>query len=288
MLYLTTKQKHFIIFIILFLSFYTGFRLSNFTEWEPTIVTFDTSSFESYFNNANNYTKTKLSYEVNDLEDSIIPFRNVFTMKGVDIVKYEETQNNIISILEIAEEQSDDIISYLRDLPVLKSEVTRTEDRIRIPDIDVHIKNQNTLLRRFKERLEQAHLTTREISELQDKIKNAQIEVDSLRTIPLIEEARNAHLVLATFEEEFIPHKGMVLTRYTNLIIAVIGSLVGYTVLAIIIYFCFNIFNSLMNALGVKTSRSSSRYGGGKYIYGHSDRRKTKRDKSQNGDSSKK
>lgn len=282
MLALRTKHRKWIIFIIIVLSAYTGYRLSNFQPTAKPTPEVDVREARNIFESANNYRKTVMNYRVDQLDKADSTFKIILNSEGVNTKYYYNRGSNIVAILEIEADVSQETETLLRSIPGLSDEKTtvspgRRSDRY--IDVDSHIEQNEMILERLQERRNNPHLTTREIAELQGQMRNIQSTIDSLSSIQSIEEERSNNLIFATISRTLPPTAGGTFAQYRNLVVWTAGSLVGYTLIAIIAYVCYELLSKLMNAIGIKSAKSGGGYGGYKYggSYGYSYRRKPKK-----------
>ncbi len=285
MLALRTKHKRWLIFIIIILSAYTGYRLSNFEPTAKPTPEVDLREARNIFDRANNYRKTVINFKVDELSKADSTFQVVLNSDGVSTKYYYNRGNNIVAILEIEPQISQETEAILRSIPGFDNEKTtvspgrRSERYI---DVDSHIEQNEMILTRLQERRNNPHLTTREIAELQGQMRTIQTAIDSLSSIQSIEEERSNNLIFATINRTPSPMAGGTFSQYRNLIVWTAGSLVGYTLIAILAFFCYELLNRLMNLIGIKSAKSDASYGGYKYgggSYGYGYKRKPKKKK---------
>jgi hypothetical protein len=285
MLALRPKQKRWFIFILIVLSAYTGYKLSNFQPRVPSTPPLDVREAEAIFKNASNYNKTIMNFNMADLKRADSSFRQLIGTDGVKTKYYNNMGSGIIAIMEVTPQVVNQSEARLRELPGLTGEKTITTPRKITEigtDVNSHIDQNKMILSRLRERVKSQHLTTREIGELQNQIRNIQTTIDSLSSIQSIEKERSNSIIFATVNPIASPMKGGKFIQFRNLTFGVIGSLIGYTLLTVAAYFCFEVLSKLLNYIGIKSSNPSSRYGGykyGHYGYGYGEKRKSKKKK---------
>lgn len=287
MLAIRSKYKRWFIFFIIVLSGYTGYRLSNFNLREPRTVQLETREALSLFREAENYRKTTMSFTVNDIGEAMSIFQEVRELEGVTDLRYDYTSNGLVSVLSVPEEATGEAETILRKIPGLVSENTTIipkSDREPFVDIETRIKHNEAFLKRLEERKKNPNLSTREIAELLTKVSAVQTTIDSLKSIPTVSESRQNSLIFATIRGAVSPVKGGKFVQYRNLALWTLGSLFAYTILSVVLYFFYELLNRLMTFIGIRSARTSSRYGGYKYgqyggQYGYGEKRKKKKRK---------
>ncbi len=272
MIILSSNLRKFIAFAILILSIILGIWFSDFFAQKPIEQVIDTREAEAVFRNAIHNKKTKLDYSVPNFEEAVELYEDVIAIDGVKKYYHITGNKNIVSVIELPYNIDDHVMTLLRQIPGLESERSETLEDIASATIDTqsHIEQNQYLLQRYRERLNNPNLTTREISELQTQIRNIQTKIDSLYLINHIktEQEKQNHLVLSVIRHKGVSGPTVGIMRYVDLGLAIIMSFILITIVVIFMYFGIELLNRVMDALGVKSKRGSNYL----YKYRHFDR----------------
>jgi|GEM_PF-2294486 len=272
MIILSSNLRKFIAFAILVLSILLGIWFSDFFAQKPVEQIIDTREAETVFRTAIHNKKTKLDYSLSNFDDAVKLYEEVIAIEGVKKFYHITGNRNIVSVIEIPFNIDDHVMTLLRQIPGLKSERTETLEDIASATIDTqsHIEQNQYLLQRYRERLNNPNLTTREISELQTQIRSIQTKIDSLYMINHIktEQEKQNHLILTIMRHRDISSSSDNIMMYVDLGLAIIMSFILITIVVIFMYFGIELLNRLMDALGVKSKRGSNYL----YKYRHFDR----------------
>lgn len=301
MILMNSKSKKYVIFGILVLSIFLGVRISGFTTKRTVREAVDTKEAEQLFKSAQHGTKTVLDFSVADFAEAREQFNEIVAEEGVNTVYHIGSRQSIVTLFEVSDNSFNDVINRIRSIPGLRNERKETSPIASsvVLDIDTHIEQSNELLNRYRERLNNQYLTTREISELHREIRNVQTKIDSLNALKKDKGMEN-NLVFAVFSGITETTSGTVVGRYISLIAYTILSFFLVTIFFIMIYLGVELLNHLIVVLGIKTAKHGARYGAyGSYgsregSYGYSymrkaiRKRKKKSADEKNGDEEKK
>ncbi len=264
MIFMSSSAKRWIIFIIFLLSIIMGYRMSDVGSPKPTESGIDIREAENVFQNSIHTRKTRMNFAVSNFQNAIDSFNEIISAEGIKQFYRLTGDMNIVSVIEISASEDDNIITRLRNLPGLENEKTETIEDISHTTIDTpsHLEQNRFLLQRYRERLNNPYLTTREISELQLQIRDIQTRIDSLYRIDHIkaEQEKQNHLVMAVIRRAESPGHTSRIMIYIDLAVKIIFSFVTITIIVILLYFGIILLLKLMEWLGVKSSRKGLHY----------------------------
>lgn len=262
MVALSVNLKRVIIFIILALSIYLGYKTSGFSLRPQQETSVDTREAEQVFKNAINKDKTVMRFTVSDFNSAVNMYNEAINVEGVRQFYFTGRRRNIVSVIEIPIDLYSNVLSQLRQIPGLESEKTETEPVTTSSAIDIekHIEQNNFLLQRYRERLGSPYITTREIGELHKQISNIQTKVDSLNQIRTIlaEQEKDNQLIMTVIREVTAPPTSSNVKRFLKLLLYVAISFVLITICAMLVFFAIELLIKLMVVLGIVSKKSSS------------------------------
>ncbi|MBW6516116.1 MAG: DUF4349 domain-containing protein [Candidatus Cloacimonetes bacterium] len=264
MIMLSSSFKRFIIFGIIFISIILGIRQSNIgkTGIEPREV--ELRRAERVFNDSYHSRKTVVNFAVNNFPAAAKLFNEVIASEGVLNLYHESSNVSIVSVIEIPEENFNYVLSRFRDLPGLQTEKTETIDDIALSAIDVtsRIEQNRYLLQRYRERLNNPYLTTREIGEIQGQIRSIQTVIDSLYQLDHIrtQQLQQKHLVLAVISRIDPPHTTGSLMKYIYFALWTVISFIVITIIVVLLYLGMILLDKLFVTLGIRSLNKDSHY----------------------------
>lgn len=282
-----------VIFFIIALSIYAGIQMTGFSFTATKVRTIDTKEADSVFNEAKNFSKSVINYTTNDIDELGQKLNQVVMTDGVKKYYYVKERGSLVAVIEVSEELRETVVSGLHNLPGLENEKTETAltSDTGLIDTASHIELNKDILKRYRERLSYQNLTTREIGELQNSIRNIQTKIDSLSSIHTVELARKNQLIMVIARQHAKSGTSSQLKKYFNLGKWSVTFMVIFSIGAIIIYFFFYLLTKLSRALGIRSPKSGGRYGysyGSKYSYSPKKRKYVKKSSSGSSSSSEK
>ena len=264
MLILSSSFKRFIIIAILLLSVILGIRFSEIGKTETVVKEIDTKEAERVFHESYHARKTIMNFAVSNFPAAVSLFEKIISDEGIKKFYHIKGSYNIVSVIEIPEEKYENTIALFKDLPGLQSERTETLEDLSQVTIDTagHIEQNRYLLQRYRDRLNNPYLTTREISEIQIQIRDIQTSIDSLYRLERIktQQQKQNHLVLAVIRKSDQPRASNSLMKYVDFALYSFVSFIIITIVMSILYVGIIALDKLFGFLGVKSPHKSSHY----------------------------
>lgn len=280
MLSMRRMTRNVYIAAILLLSVFAGYILSDFQISRPIRQEAVSKEALTTYREAKNFTKTEMNFVVNNLKVVADKLELIYNIEGVRKKFEDKKHDGLVAMIEVPEELRRQINSELKSIEGLKNEKTESSFDVRYESVDSesHIEQNKMILKRLRERLTYQNLTTREINELEGSIREIQTKIDSLNSIQSVQKARMNQLILIEATQYSKPNATNQIKKYGNLIKWTVISMISLSVFALILYFAFYLLTKLAKAVGIKSAKSSSRYGYsyGQYGYGRSSKRKRK------------
>jgi hypothetical protein len=275
------KTRNVIIFCIIVLSIVSAIKVTGFSLGSPKAQDVNKKDVEKLYKEANNISKSEISYITSDFGKTSSEFNRIINREGVRKLYYVREKGSLVALVDIPNESTPEVLNELRNLSGLDHEKIETAPLANSELIDAksHIDQNKMILKRFTDRMSNPHLTTREIGELQSSIRQIQTKIDSLSNLHNVEQARQNQLVMATVQQIAKSSDSTQLRRVTKLAQWSFINFIVLAVAAVLIYFAYNLLFGLSKMLGIKSSTGSAGYGytyGKSYGYGNKSEKKRK------------
>ncbi|MFC1898510.1 hypothetical protein ACFLYJ_02950 [Candidatus Cloacimonadota bacterium] len=279
MIRLRKDTKFIIILLIVVISLYLGYRRSGIKgAFFPAPTRVDTSVADKMFGNLRNNRKVLLKYNVSDQTEAKEKINEISFSDNITI-KYSDIKSNyIVQILEIPKQEFQDVILDLRSIEGLSVENVQTGKAIMVDEnIQESIKNNQIAKKRIQELINKTN-SPESMNRFKQELEETQAKIDSLQNLTSMNNLYlDNDIYYITVIKEVEPSKTLkkasiefVLTTFVMMIIIIVGLIVFFVI--------YSALSSLMNALGIKSSRGGR--GSSNYNYNYNKRsygRKVKR-----------
>ena len=284
MLFMRRKLQTAIILAIIAVSVYSAVQITGIPKRGVRTVELDLREPRRVFEQSINNRKTIINYLIADAHEISSQFNQILTREGTNVYFNNRDRSHFVAVFDTPKEQEASVLEKLRQIDGLSNE--KTETALTKPggiiDINSHVRENELVKERYRERLKNPHLTTREIGELQFQIRTIQTKIDSLNSVKELEEVKTNPLyfiIARTHSGNMAPTKHI--KQYGQLLFVTLAFILLYTLAALLITYSFTAISKLMKLSGIKTSKSGgSRYSYG-YGYSYANKRKKKKHRSQ-------
>jgi hypothetical protein len=280
MFFMKRKTQNFIIFAIIALSVYAAVQVVGIPKPKPVTAVLNLEEPRKVFDNAINSQKTIMNFSVAELSEITPKINDILSQEDIKVYYNVRQENSLVTVFDAPREQENDTVSRLREIEGMTNE--KTESALIKPggriDIESRVNQNVDNLARYRERMKNPNLTTREIGELQHQIQAVQTRIDSLNSVKELEEVKNNPLFMVVISRaERKSGTTSHLRGYVNLAIWTLVFIALFTVAALMITYTYAGIAKLMRVTGIKTAKSGgSRYSYG-YGYSYARKRKDKR-----------
>lgn len=273
------KDTKFVIILFIFLvSIYVGYKSSHITRiFLPKQTTINTKEADKIFENAQNQRKITMKFCCKD-DGQIRNTISDLTFMDDVVTKYSDSKKNYqLFILEIPNENIENEIKKLRQLPGLESEhISSATDIGVVTNVKENLDNYKITKNRLQELISKT-TSPMSLAKFQADLEKTQTKIDSLNNFVSMQERLVDHDLLYISSINQSIGSTSIQKVVWKFVYTTILTMIFMILCFVLLYLLTVGVNNLMSALGIRTSRSSGssayKYNDYKSTYG----RKVKR-----------